>query len=530
MKIKRALISVSDKTGVVEFAKGLADLGVEMISTGGTFKTIKEAGLKVTYVSEVTGFPEILDGRVKTLHPKIHGGILARREPEHLRQLAENQIEPIDLVAVNLYPFKQTIEKPGVTLADAIENIDIGGPAMVRASAKNYTDVVIVVNPENYGLVLEQLQSSGNVTPETRLDLAAKAYTHTAQYDTLISAYLSNLVANQQSLGDNSVGNADNAQAELPVRVSLNYIKAQDLRYGENPHQKAIFYKDPQVVGPCIANARQLQGKELSFNNILDANAALELVREFSEPGVVIVKHNNPCGTSIASDLVTAYKHAFNADSVSAFGGIIGVNRELDEQTAREIATTFMEAVVAPKFSLEALGVLKEKANIRLLEVGEINRPVLPKQWDFKKVNGGLLAQELDTGSVDEREINVVSEKKPSPEQLRELFFAWKVVKHVKSNAIVVTKGGRTIGVGAGQMNRVGAAKIAFEQAGAQTLGAVLASDAFFPFRDSIDAAALAGITAIIQPGGSMRDEECIQAANEHGIVMIFTGMRHFKH
>lgn len=530
MKIKRALISVSDKTGVVEFAKGLAAQGVEMISTGGTFKTLKEAGLKVTYVSEVTGFPEILDGRVKTLHPKIHGGILARRDPEHLQQLAQNQIETIDLVAVNLYPFKQTIEKPGVTLEDAIENIDIGGPAMVRASAKNYTGVVIIVNPENYGPVLEQLQTSGDVSRETRLALAAEAFTHTAQYDTLISAYLSNLVAVQAGKDGKDGKDAKAAQEELPVRVNLNYIKAQDLRYGENPHQKAIFYKDPQVVGPCIANARQLQGKELSFNNILDANAALELVREFADPAVVIIKHNNPCGTAIAAEPVSAYRKAYAADPVSAFGGIIGLNREMDEDTAREIAKTFMEAVVAPRFSPEALEILQEKANVRLLEIGDLLQPVLPKQWDFKKVNGGLLVQELDAGTVKEAEIKVVSEKQPSPELLKELFFAWKVVKHVKSNAIVVTKDGQAIGVGAGQMNRVGAAKIAFEQAGGQAQGAVLASDAFFPFRDTIDEAAKAGITAIIQPGGSMRDEESIQAANEHGMVMIFTGMRHFKH
>lgn len=521
MKVKRALISVSDKTGIVEFAKGLVALGVELISTGGTCQTLKDAGLKVTYVSEVTGFPEILDGRVKTLHPKIHGGILALRTPEHLQQLSFHKIETIDLVAVNLYPFRQTIEKPGVTQEEAIENIDIGGPSMVRSAAKNYQNVIVLVNPGHYETVLKQLQETGDITQESRLALCAEAYTHTAQYDSLISAYMCNLVANQG-------GNIPDT--ELSTMINLNYIKAQDLRYGENPHQKAVFYKDPQAVGPCVANAHQLQGKELSFNNIMDANAALELVKEFNQPAAVIIKHTNPCGTATDSVLCKAYLKALAADPVSAYGGIIGLNRELDGDTAREISHTFMEAVIAPSFSKEALEVMSAKANVRLLEVGDVKQPVLPKQWDVKKVNGGLLVQELDGGTVKPEELNVVSRKKPTPEQIEELLTAWKVVKHVKSNAIVVGREGQIVGVGAGQMNRVGSAKIAFEQAGEKAKGAVLASDAFFPFRDSIDEAAKAGIAAIIQPGGSMRDDECIQAADEHEIVMVFTGMRHFKH
>lgn len=517
MKIRRALLSVSDKEGIVELARALVEMGVEILSTGGTSKAIKEAGLPVTYVSDVTGFPEILDGRVKTLHPKIHGGILAKRTPEHLNQLESLEIKPIDLVAINLYPFKATIEKPGVTLEDAIENIDIGGPAMVRASAKNHQDVVILVNPGRYEEVLNQLKESGDVDQATRLSLATEAFGHTGQYDTLINSYLSSLS------GESSIAQ------ELGEQIHVKMDKAQDLRYGENPHQKAVFYKDPQVAGPCVAHAKQLQGKELSFNNILDTDASFELVREFEQPAAVIIKHTNPCGTAIAEDLVTAYTKAFEADPVSAFGGIVGLNKEVDGATAKEIIKTFMEVVIAPSFTAEALEVLAEKQNLRVLVTGEI-KEVHPRQFDLKKVNGGLLVQEKDLGSVDEADIKVVSERKPNPKELEELLFAWKIVKHVKSNAIVVTKDGQSIGVGAGQMNRVGSAKIAFEQAGEKAEGAVLASDAFFPFRDTIDAAAKAGIKAIIQPGGSMRDEESIAAANEHGIIMVFTGMRHFKH
>ncbi|MDA8233431.1 MAG: bifunctional phosphoribosylaminoimidazolecarboxamide formyltransferase/IMP cyclohydrolase [Clostridia bacterium] len=516
MKVKRALISVSNKAGVVEFARGLADLGVELISTGGTFKTIKEAGVPVKYVTEVTGFPEILDGRVKTLNPKIHGGILARRVPEHLKQLEEHGIGTIDLVAVNLYPFKETISKPNVTLEDAIENIDIGGPAMVRASAKNYEGVVIVVNPNSYGQILDYLKSSGDVPNDVRLKLSAEAFGHTAEYDSLITGYLSSLAGEEE-------------KEIFPETLKPVFSKVQDLRYGENPHQKAVFYRDNYVTGACVGNARQLHGKELSFNNIMDINSAFELVREFQDPAAVIIKHNNPCGTAWAANLHEAYVKAFTADEVSAFGGIVGLNRPVDGATAGEINKTFIEAVIAPGYTPEALEILKKKENLRILETGAMEAN-LGADWDMKKVNGGLLIQEVDRGEVKPEELKVVSEKQPTPEQLKELLFAWKVVKHVKSNAIVVTKDGRTIGVGAGQMNRVGSAKIAFEQAGEKAQGAVLASDAFFPFRDTIDEAAKAGITAIIQPGGSMRDEESIQAANEHGLVMIFTGMRHFKH
>lgn len=514
MTKRRALISVSNKTGVVKLASRLNALGFELVSTGGTFKTIKEAGVPVRYVTEITGFPEILDGRVKTLHPKVHGGILARRTPEHLSQLDANDITPIDLVAVNLYPFKETISKPGVTLADAIENIDIGGPAMVRASAKNYESVIILVNPGDYEDVLGQLEEKGDVGQERRLQLAQAAFAHTAQYDTLISTYLGGLVAKE---------------AAFPEQLSLNYTKVQDLRYGENPHQKAVFYRDPAVVGPCVGTARQLQGKELSFNNIMDVNAAYELVREFDEPSAVIIKHTNPCGTASRDSLAEAYRVAYEADPVSAFGGIVGLNRDVDRETAEELVKIFLEAVIAPAFTPEALEVLQAKGNVRLLETGSLTGQTNDK-WDIKKVNGGLLIQELDRGAVTIDELKVVSEKQPSEAELAELLFAWRIVKHVKSNAIVVTRDRQSIGVGAGQMNRVGSAKIAFEQSGDKAKGAVLASDAFFPFRDTIDEAAKAGITAIIQPGGSMRDEESIQAANEHGIAMIFTGMRHFKH
>lgn len=515
MKKRRALISVSNKNGVVVLASRLNKLGFELVSTGGTFKTIKEAGVPVKYVTEITGFPEILDGRVKTLHPKVHGGILARRTPEHLSQLEVNDITPIDLVAVNLYPFKETISKPGVTLADAIENIDIGGPAMVRASAKNYESVIILVNPEHYEEALSQLETNGEVDQTLRLKLSQAAFTHTAQYDTLISTYLAGLTTK--------------AGEVFPEKLSLNYDKAQDLRYGENPHQQAVFYRDPTVVGPCVGNAKQLQGKELSFNNIMDLNAAFELVREFTKPAAVIIKHTNPCGTANGDALAQAYRVAYEADPVSAFGGIVGLNQTVDGETAQELSKIFLEAVIAPGYTPEALAILKDKANLRLLETGPLSGPTTDK-WDVKKVNGGLLIQDLDRGAVESKELKVVTERQPSEAELEELLFAWKIVKHVKSNAIVVTKDRQSVGVGAGQMNRVGAAKIAFEQAGEKAQGAVLASDAFFPFRDSIDEAAKAGIKAIIQPGGSMRDEESIQAANEHGIAMIFTGMRHFKH
>lgn len=511
---KRAIISVSNKTGVVELARELVEVGYEVVSTGGTFKVIKEAGIEATYVTEITGFPEILEGRVKTLHPNVHGGILAKRTPEHLAQLEELNIVPIDLVVVNLYPFKETIAKPDVTLEDAIENIDIGGPTMVRAAAKNYKDVAIIVNPERYSVVIDQLKTTGQINETTRLSLAAEAFTHTAEYDTYISGYLKGVAG---------------SDGEFPEALMLKGEKIQDLRYGENPHQKAVFYREVGAKGASIGTAKQLHGKELSFNNIIDINAALELVREFEQPAAVVIKHTNPCGTAIGNTLVEAYKKAFDADAVSAFGGIVGLNREVDKATAEELSKPFLEAIIAPSFAQEALDILTKKANVRLLETGDLAQPQ-NKSYDIKKVNGGILLQDIDLGMVDLADLQVVTERKPDEAELEELLFAWKVVKHVKSNAIVVSKDKQSIGVGAGQMNRVGSANIAFEQAGDKCQGAVLASDAFFPFRDTIDQAAKAGIKAIIQPGGSMRDEESIQAANEHGITMVFTGMRHFKH
>lgn len=508
---KRALISVSDKTGVKEFAKGLVVLGYEILSTGGTAKVLEEAGIPVTYVSEVTGFPEILDGRVKTLHPKIHGGILAKRTQDHLAQLQQHDITPIDVVAVNLYPFKETISKPDVTMEEAIENIDIGGPTMVRAAAKNYEHVLIVVNPERYEEVLRNLEA-GTADVQYRLKLAAEAFTHTAQYDSAISRYL----------------NDQQDENEFPVNYVLTGQKVQQLRYGENPHQKAAFYRLEGVDYACVAAAEQLQGKELSYNNIMDVEAALELVREFADTAAVVIKHTNPCGVAQAGTLVEAYRAAFNADPISAFGGIVGLNRKVDARTAEALVETFLEAVIAPDYEPAALQILARKPNLRVLAAGELSRQVPGKQ--VKSVNGGFLVQDADTGQISPEDLQVVTRAQPTKRELEELLFAWKVVKHVKSNAIVITKNYQTLGVGAGQMNRVGAANIALKQAGDRARGAFLASDAFFPFKDTVALAAKAGITAIIQPGGSMRDEESIEEADRHGLVMVFTGMRHFKH
>jgi len=513
MTVKRALISVSDKTGITDFARGLVELGAEIISTGGTAKTLQEAGIPVTYVSDVTGFPEILEGRVKTLHPAIHGGILARRTPGHMKQIEEHQIKPIDLVAVNLYPFKETVAKPGVTLDEAIENIDIGGPTLVRAAAKNHRDVIIIVDPRRYPQILDALKA-GEVNDGLRQELALEAFSHTASYDAAISSYLHG-IAKPDSL--------------FPDTWQLSVQRKQLLRYGENPHQRAAFYKDESVQGPCVANARQLHGKELSYNNILDLNSALELVREFSEPACVIIKHNNPCGTACAENILQAYRLSYETDPVSAFGGIVAFNRPVDKVTAEEMTNIFLEAVIAPEFDSEALEVLKTKENLRLLETGALDRPSSDR-LDIRKVNGGLLVQEADQEVVDPKKLRAVTEKKPSQELMQDIIFAMTVVKHVKSNAIVVAKDRRVLGVGAGQMNRVGSARIALEQAGEKAKGAILASDAFFPFRDTVDQAARAGIGVIVQPGGSLRDEESIKAADEHGIIMVFTGMRHFKH
>jgi len=511
MKIKRALISVSDKRGVVEFAKALHAHGVEIVSTGGTMKTLKEAGLPVIYVTEVTGFPEIMDGRVKTLNPYIHGGILAIRDnAAHRAAMEQHGITGIDMVVVNLYPFRQTIAKPDVTLEDAVENIDIGGPAMIRAAAKNFNDVTVIVNPERYPDVLTELAAQGGVGARLRMRLAQEAFNHTAVYDSCIAAYL------EKQLGE----------ADFPTAVNVNLERVQSLRYGENPHQKAAFYREVGATGG-IANARQLHGKELSFNNIVDLEAAQAIVCEFEEPAATIIKHTNPCGTGIGATIAEAYAKAYAADPVSAFGGIIALNRTVDEATAQKISEIFIEAVVAPGFSDAALAVLKQKKNIRLLEA---DFALAAGSWDYKKVSGGLLIQQTDLYDPDQGDMKVVTERKPSADEWRQLQFAWKVVKHVKSNAIVLATGDRTVGVGAGQMNRVGAAGIAAAQAGELAQGAVLASDAFFPFRDTVDLAAKAGIKAIIQPGGSVQDEQSIQAANEHGIAMVFTGTRHFKH
>lgn len=505
--MKRALISVSNKDGVVEFAQGLEKLGFEIISTGGTYRTLKEAGVNVKQVADITGFPEILDGRVKTLHPKIHGGILARRIPEHLRQIEANGIEPIDIVAVNLYPFRETVAKPDVTLAEAIENIDIGGPAMVRSAAKNHQDVVIIVKPEFYGPVLHELQTEGNVSPQMRFKLALEAFSHTAAYDAMISAYLAKI--NGEIFPDNMV---------------LAGEKVYELRYGENPHQKACFYRN-MTPGMGLADVKQLNGKELSYNNIIDTQAGWSLAKEFTEPACVIIKHTNPCGTAVGADLEEAYSKAFSADPVSAFGGIIAFNRRVDLAVARLAVEPFMECIIAPGYDDDALKCLQGKKNLRVLEL-----PVLPgADLQIKTVDGGFVVQESDQGDLDMTDLQIVTRTAPTPEDLKELAFAMKVAKHVKSNAIVVAKDGMTIGVGAGQMNRVGSAALALQDK-EKCRGAVMASDAFFPFKDTVELAAAAGIRAIIQPGGSIRDQESIDECNLHGIAMVFTGIRHFKH
>ncbi|MFC4075612.1 bifunctional phosphoribosylaminoimidazolecarboxamide formyltransferase/IMP cyclohydrolase [Salinithrix halophila] len=509
--IRRALISVSDKTGVVELARSLAGRGVEIVSTGGTRRKLAEAGIPVIGVSEVTGFPEILDGRVKTLHPRIHAGLLAVRDEEsHRRQLDERKISLFDLVVVNLYPFQQTIAKPGVRYADAIENIDIGGPSMVRAAAKNHRYVTVLVDPADYDEVAEQ--AAGGVSDEIRRRLAAKAFRHTAAYDAVIASYLT------EQTGE-----------VYPEKLTVTVEKAQGLRYGENPHQSAAFYQDPIPAGQSVATAEQLHGKELSYNNINDANTALEIVSEFDQPTVVAIKHMNPCGVGTGKDLEEAWQKAYEADPVSIFGGIIAVNQQVDAATALKMKEIFLEIIMAPGFDEEALAILKEKKNLRLLQVVKTAQKEKAAS-KLQTVRGGLLAQEEDLKSVTREECEVVTERKPTEEEWKELLFAWRVVKHVKSNAIVLTHNGKTIGVGAGQMNRVGAAKIAIEQAKEQAKGSVLASDAFFPMRDTVETAAAAGVTAIIQPGGSIRDQDSIEEANRHGIAMVFTGVRHFKH
>ena len=514
--IERALISVSDKKGIVELASGLAALGVEILSTGGTAALLREKSLPVTEVADFTGFPEILGGRVKTLHPKVHGGILAmRHKPEHVAEMAANQLKPIDLVVVNLYPFEATVARPNCPLEDAIENIDIGGPSMLRSAAKNHRDVLVIVDPADYGPVLDALKQ-GEVPYATRLKLAVKAFQHTAAYDAAISNYFG------CRLGD--------TVEEYPETFTFQVHKAQTLRYGENPHQSAAFYVERHPEEPCVANAVQLQGKELSFNNIIDIDGALETVREFEEPAAVIIKHTNPCGAALSdAGLLEAYHKARACDPVSAFGGIVGFNRQVDADLAKELASTFLEAIVAPAYSEEALEILKGKKNLRVMVVPGLHRS-LGRGWDMKRVNGGLLLQTRDAGIVRVGDCKVVTKRAPSADELRGLDFAWRICKHVKSNAIVLTTADQTVGIGAGQMSRVDSSRIAVMKAQMPTEGTVLASDAFFPFRDGVDAAAEAGVTAIIQPGGSIRDAESIQAADEHNIAMLFTGMRHFRH
>ncbi|WP_217540445.1 bifunctional phosphoribosylaminoimidazolecarboxamide formyltransferase/IMP cyclohydrolase [Vibrio metschnikovii] len=524
--IRRALISVSDKTGILEFAQALAERDVELLSTGGTARLLAEHGLTVTEVSDYTGFPEMMDGRVKTLHPKVHGGILGRRGQDDAI-MAEHGIQPIDMVVVNLYPFADTIAKAGCTLADAVENIDIGGPTMVRSAAKNHQDVTIVVNAHDYSRVIAEMDANDNaLTLDTRFDLAIAAFEHTAAYDGMIANYFGTRVP---SYGENKEGDED---SKFPRTFNAQFIKKQDMRYGENSHQAAAFYVEAHPQEASVATARQIQGKALSYNNIADTDAALECVKEFAEPACVIVKHANPCGVALGSDILQAYQRAYQTDPTSAFGGIIAFNRELDADTATAIIERqFVEVIIAPSVSEQAAEIIAAKKNVRLLACGE--RSSKTTGFDLKRVNGGLLVQDRDQGMVTVDDLNVVTTRQPTEEELKDALFCWKVAKYVKSNAIVYAKGDMTIGVGAGQMSRVYSAKIAGIKAadeGLQVEGCVMASDAFFPFRDGIDAAAQAGIKCVIQPGGSMRDDEVIAAANEHGMAMIFTGMRHFRH
>ncbi|EGQ7682970.1 bifunctional phosphoribosylaminoimidazolecarboxamide formyltransferase/IMP cyclohydrolase [Vibrio parahaemolyticus] len=524
--IRRALISVSDKTGIVEFAQALAERGVDILSTGGTARLLAEQGIAVTEVSDYTGFPEMMDGRVKTLHPKVHGGVLGRRGQDD-DVMAKHGINPIDMVVVNLYPFAETVAKEGCTLADAVENIDIGGPTMVRSAAKNHKDVTIVVNASDYDRVIAEMDANDkSLTLETRFDLAIAAFEHTAAYDGMIANYFGTMVP---SYGENKEGDEE---SKFPRTFNQQFEKKQDMRYGENSHQAAAFYVEANPQEASVSTARQIQGKALSYNNIADTDAALECVKEFNEPACVIVKHANPCGVALGKDILEAYNRAYQTDPTSAFGGIIAFNQELDAETATAIVERqFVEVIIAPSVSAEAIEVVAAKKNVRLLECGEWSTKTTG--FDVKRVNGGLLVQDRDQGMVSLDDLKVVSKRQPTEEELKDALFCWKVAKYVKSNAIVYAKGDMTIGVGAGQMSRVYSAKIAGIKAadeGLEVAGSVMASDAFFPFRDSIDAAAEAGIKCVIQPGGSMRDDEVIAAADEHGMAMIFTGMRHFRH
>jgi phosphoribosylaminoimidazolecarboxamide formyltransferase/IMP cyclohydrolase len=516
--VRQALLSVSDKSGVVELARALAALGVSILSTGGTAKLLEKEGVKVTEVSAHTGFPEMLDGRVKTLHPTIHGGILARRDSSaHMEAIRGAGIAPIDLVVVNLYPFQATVADPDCRLEDAIENIDIGGPAMLRAAAKNHAGVTVVVDPADYARVLEEIRTTGAVSEATRFALAKKVFAHTAAYDGAIANYLFSLDAHHQ-------------RREFPEVLSLQFHKLQDMRYGENPHQQAAFYRDERPAPGALAGYRQLQGKDLSYNNVADADAAWECVKSFSEPACVIIKHANPCGAAIGETLLAAYERAFKTDPVSAFGGILAFNRALDRATAEALGRQFAEVILAPRVEPEAARLLAGKQNLRVLEV-----PIAhgANRWDLKRVGGGLLVQSPDTNAVERAGLRVVTKKSPGEAQWADLLFAWRVAKYVKSNAIVFASGGMTVGVGAGQMSRVDSARIASIKAGNAKLslaGSVAASDAFFPFRDGLDVVVDAGAVAVIQPGGSVRDDEVIAAADERGIAMVFTGVRHFRH
>lgn len=521
MAIERALISVSDKTGIVEFARELAELGVEILSTGGTFKLLTESNVPAREVADYTGFPEMMDGRVKTLHPKIHGGILARRGTDE-EAMASQGIQRIDMVVVNLYPFEATVAKDDCTLPMAIENIDIGGPTMVRAAAKNHKDVTIVVEPDDYIRVIDELRDRKEVSQETRFELAAKAFSHTANYDGAISNYLT------------SIDTATSEKQAFPTSFTQQFSKLQDMRYGENPHQQAAFYAEHNADPSSIAGARQLQGKELSYNNIADTDAALECVKSFEAPACVIVKHANPCGVAVAATIGEAYERAFATDPTSSFGGIIAFNKPLDAATAKLIVDRqFVEVIIAPGVDGAAVAIIAAKKNVRLLVVEPWQGVGSAEGWDYKRVCGGLLIQDRDTGAIAANELQSVTKRKPSEQELSDLLFCWQVAKYVKSNAIVYARDGQTIGIGAGQMSRVYSAKIAGIKAADEGLvvpGSVMASDAFFPFRDGLDAAAEAGIRAVIQPGGSIRDEEVIAAADEADIAMVFTGMRHFRH
>ena len=523
-QISRAIISVSDKSGVVDFARKLDELCVEILSTGGTAKALREARINVTEISDYTGFPEMLDGRVKTLHPKVHGGLLGQRsKPEHVQKMKDHGILPIDLVVVNLYPFEATIAKENCSLEEAIENIDIGGPTMLRSAAKNYPDVTVVVDPKDYDLILFELEAKGEISVETNFRLAKKVFQHTARYDGVISNYLG---CREMVLKDAGV-----FYNVFPDTFTFQVKKVQELRYGENPHQRGAFYREDDLTEPSVSNATQIQGKELSYNNILDTDSALETVKQFEKLACVIIKHNNPCGAAISTiSLADAYRKARDCDPTSAFGGVIGFNRAVDAETAEEMAKIFLEVVIAPGFEAEALEILKSKKDLRLLKTPPLGKYFIQKEFNLRKVTGGLLIQDRDLGNVPPDKWKVVTKRKPTEEELKAMAFGWKVAEHVKSNAIVLCREDRTIGIGAGQMSRVDSTRFAAMKACSPVNGSVMASDAMIPFTDNIYVAREIGVVAIIQTGGSIRDDEVIAAADEHGIAMVFTGMRHFRH